>query len=129
MIFVSFRRRAVLAASAVFLAACSRIPRTSPIAPVVRFPSVLSQQVEVRRTAHGVPHIKADNLAAAGYAEAYVQSEDYGSRVALSLLRARGEMAKWFGHDSITPDFAAAPGYKRALETYPQLDQDTRDVY
>jgi acyl-homoserine-lactone acylase len=129
MILVTPRSRATLTACAVFLTACSRSPRTAPIAPVVRFPSVLAQQVEVRRTAHGVPHIKADNLAAAGYGEAYVQSEDYGARVALSLLRARGEMAKWFGHDSIALDFAAAPGYRRALETYAQLDQDTRDVY
>jgi acyl-homoserine-lactone acylase len=120
---------AALAAVAVLVAACSSGPRASPIAPVVRFPSVLARQVEVRRTTHGVPHIKADNLVAAGYAEAYVQSEDYGARVALSLLRARGEMAKWFGHDSIGFDFAAAPGYRRALETYAQLDQDTRDVY
>jgi acyl-homoserine-lactone acylase len=58
-----------------------------------------------------------------------VQSEDYGARVALSLLRARGEMAKWFGHDSIAGDFTATPGYRRALETYGQIDQDTRNVY
>ena len=126
------RGRATLAGSllvfAVF-AACSRALRTAGITPVVRSPSALARQVEVRRTAHGVPHIKADNLAAAGYAEAYVQSEDYGARVALSLLRARGEMAKWFGRDSITGDFAAVPGYRRAVESYGQVDQDTRDVY
>jgi Protein related to penicillin acylase len=77
-------------------AACSFIP-SLPFVVSAQTPSlsavVLAKQVEVRRTTHGVPHIKADNLAAAGYAEAYVQSEDYGPRVALSLLRARGEMA------------------------------------
>src|SRR5512138_2224783 len=61
----------------------------------------LAAQVEVRRTAHGVPHIKADNLEAAGYALAYVQLEDYGPRVALGLLRARGQMGLWFGRDSM----------------------------
>jgi acyl-homoserine-lactone acylase len=116
-------------AAAVSAAACSRGVLPAPITPVVRSAEVLARQVEVRRTAHGVPHIRADNLAAAGYAEGYVQSEDYGARVALSLLHARGEMGKWFGHDSIAGDFTAAPGYRRALETYGQIDQNTRDVY
>ena len=87
------------------------------------------RQVEVRRTAHGVPHIFARNLAAAGYAEAYVQSEDYGARVALSLLRARGEVARWYGHDSIAGDFTERPAYERALRVYSRVDRDTRDVY
>ena len=89
----------------------------------------LMRQVEVRRTTFGVPHIKAENLAAAGYAEAYVQSEDYGARVALSLLRARGEMARWFGRDSMSQDFNNHLAWARAVETYPLLDQATRDVY
>jgi acyl-homoserine-lactone acylase len=97
---------------------------TSPLSA-----SVLAKQVEVRRTTYGVPHIKADNLIAAGYAEAYVQSEDYGPRVALSLLRARGEMARWFGRDSINEDFINHPAYARAVQAYPLLDQATRDVY
>jgi acyl-homoserine-lactone acylase len=91
--------------------------------------ATLMRQVEVRRTTYGVPHIKAENLAAAGYAEAYVQSEDYGTRVALSLLRARGGMARWFGRDSINQDFVNSLAYARAVETYPLLDQATRDVY
>jgi len=91
--------------------------------------STLAQHVEVRRTTHGVPHIKADNLIAAGYAEAYVQSEDYGPRVALSLLRARGEMARWFGRDSINEDFINHQAYARAVQMYPLIDQPTRDVY
>jgi acyl-homoserine-lactone acylase len=91
--------------------------------------STLAQHVEVRRTTHGVPHIKADNLIAAGYAEAYVQSEDYGPRVALSLLRARGEMARWFGRDSINEDFINHQAYARAVQVYPLIDQPTRDIY
>jgi acyl-homoserine-lactone acylase len=85
--------------------------------------------VEVRRTTHGVPHIKADNLGAAEYALAYVQSEDYGARVPLDLLRARGEMGRWFGRDSMEHDFPARLAYNRAVETYPFIDRDTRDVY
>ena len=36
--------------------------------------SELWRQVEVIRTAHGVPHIRAENLRAAGYALAWVMS-------------------------------------------------------
>jgi acyl-homoserine-lactone acylase len=111
------------------ISACSTAVRSSAVTPVTRSALTLAQQVEVRRTKHGVPHIFAQNLAAAGYAEAYVQSEDYGARVALSLLHARGEVAKWYGHDSIAADFNAVPAYRRAVETYGLVDRDTRDVY
>ena len=89
----------------------------------------LSQQVEIRRTAYGVPHIQAQNLKAAAYALAYVQLEDHGPRVALGLLRGRGELARWFGRDSIESDFVAQRAYAIAVERYPDLDQATRDVY
>src|SRR5215216_2283530 len=71
----------------------------------------LSRQVEIRRTTYGIPHIRAENLRAANYALAYVQLEDYGSRVAMGLLRARGEMGRWFGRDSIDGDFGAQREY------------------
>ena len=89
----------------------------------------LARQVEVRRTTHGVPHIRAENLKAAYYALGYVQLEDYGSRVAMGLLRARGEMGKWFGRDSMETDFGAQRDYELAVENYPRLEQATRDAY
>jgi acyl-homoserine-lactone acylase len=99
-------------------------------APVAAPPAPdYAAQVEVRRTTHGVPHIKADNIAAAEYALAYVQAEDYGARVPLDLLRSRGEMGRWFGRDSMERDFPARLAYKRAIETYPFVGQDTRDAY
>jgi acyl-homoserine-lactone acylase len=89
----------------------------------------LAQRVEIRRTAYGVPHIKADDLEAAAYALAWVQLEDHGPRVAMGLLRARGEMGKWFGRDSMESDFRAQRSYAIAVAKYPALGQDTRDVY
>ena len=92
-------------------------------------PAALAQRVEIRRTTWGVPHIKADDLAAAAYALAYVQLEDYGARVAMGLLRGRGEMGLWFGRDSMGSDFAARPVYAIAVAKYATLDADTRAVY
>ncbi|MBI1809390.1 MAG: penicillin acylase family protein, partial [Gemmatimonadetes bacterium] len=89
----------------------------------------LWEQVEVVRTAHGVPHIRAENLKAAGYALAWLQLEDYGPRTALNVLRAGGEMGKVFGHDSIQSDFTYRRARARAVETYPLLEQATRDIY
>ena len=89
----------------------------------------LASQVEVLRTAHGVPHIRAANLKAAAYALAYVQLEDYGPRVAFALVRARGEMGKWFGRDSIEGDYPARLAHAEAVRHYALVDQDTRDMY
>src|SRR5688572_27128214 len=89
----------------------------------------LALRVEVRRTAFGVPHIKAEDLRAAAYALAYVQLEDHGPRVAIGLLRARGEMGRWFGRDSMESDYTAKHDYALAVERYAHIDQATRDVY
>jgi acyl-homoserine-lactone acylase len=89
----------------------------------------LWREVEIIRTAHGVPHIRAENLRAAGYALAWVQLEDYGPRTAMSVLRAHGGKGLVFGHDSINTDFTARRERDRAIATYHRLDQETRDIY
>ena len=89
----------------------------------------LATQVEIRRTEYGVPHIRAENLAAAAFGLAYVQLEDYGPSVAMGLLRARGEMGRWFGRDSMESDFGARLEYARAVETHHLLDAETRAIY
>src|SRR5687767_12360422 len=89
----------------------------------------LASQVEIRRTEYGVPHIRAENLAAAAYGLAYVQLEDYGAGVARGLLRARGEMGRWFGRDSMENDFDARLEHARAVETHHLLDPETRAIY
>ena len=53
----------------------------------------LARQVEVRRTTHGVPHIRAQNLVAANYALAYVQLKNQQLRVDILSARARGRLA------------------------------------
>ncbi len=122
------RSLATLATLAVVPVAATSSSRTPPRgAPGP--PPALASQVEVLRTAHGVPHIRAQNLEAAGYALGYVMSEDYGSRVALNLLRGRGESARWFGRDSLDGDFDNRLSYARAVAGWPTLDDDTRAVY
>lgn len=91
--------------------------------------SQLWRQVEIIRTSHGVPHIRAENLRAAGYALAWLQSEDYGPRTAMNALEARGQSALVDGYASVESDFLALPLRNRVIQTYHLLDQETRDVY
>jgi acyl-homoserine-lactone acylase len=89
----------------------------------------LWEQVEIRRTAYGVPHIRAENLRAAGYAMGFAQTEDHGARIVMGLVRARGELSLHFGRDSLEGDFAARAAQRRAAATWPLLERGTRDVY
>ena len=100
-------------------------------APVrTKVPAVdLWKQVEVIRTAHGVPHIRAENLRAGGYALAWVMSEDSGARTALRLVAARGELGRFEGRARVDADFENLRARARAIETYHLLDPETRDIY
>ena len=89
----------------------------------------IGQQVEIRRTEHGVPQILAANLRAAGFALAYVQLEDYGPRIIEGFQSARGRMALIDGVRRVDGDARARLRYARAVETFTLLKQDTRDVY
>ncbi|HYD51403.1 MAG TPA: penicillin acylase family protein [Gemmatimonadaceae bacterium] len=111
-----------------FLAVLTLLPASLPL----RLPAQgadPASRVEIVRTAFGVPHVRARDLEAAGFGLAYVQMEDHGARVAMGLLRARGEMGRWFGRDSMEGDFAARRTHATAVEKFHLLDQPTREVY
>ncbi len=83
----------------------------------------------IRRTEFGVPHIVASGFHGAGLGLGYTQAEDYGERVIMSLLRAKGWMGRTFGRDGIASDFSARLLHLRVEETYHLLDPDTRAMY
>ncbi len=60
-------------------------------------------KAEIRRTALGIPHIKADNWAGAGYGYGYAQAQDDLCTMANSFLTYRGERSKHFGGDAQIP--------------------------
>ncbi len=114
---------------ALALVTCVSVVWTASVGGQDGFDAALPRQVEVIRTAYGVPHIYADNLRALGYALGYLQVEDYAERVPLGLLRARGELALHEGRGALDSDFASRPSFARAVEIYPELHEDTRAVY
>jgi acyl-homoserine-lactone acylase len=89
----------------------------------------LAQQVEIRRTTWGVPHIQAANLQAAAFALAYVQLEDHGIGIIRGVEAARGRLALIEGAERIDMDARARQRHARAVETFGLLHEDTRDVY
>ncbi len=93
--------------------------------------AALVEQVEIRRTAYGVPHIKADTLEACAFGLGYCQAEDHLLNIMHSILRARGELAKNFGgEDNVKTDFwnRQYEVHARAVATYHRLDPDFRSM-
>lgn len=90
--------------------------------------SDLAKEVQIRRTQYGVPHILASSLKGVAFGLAYCEMEDYGERVIWPLIDARGELAKINGQQSVDRDFARQLAYQRTVATYPQLDQNTKDM-
>ncbi|QNK65903.1 penicillin acylase family protein [Variovorax sp. PAMC26660] len=68
----------------------------NPVSP----PAQDSYKAEIRRTAFGVPHIKADNFEGVGYGYGYAQAQDSLCTLADSFLTYRGERSRYFGADA-----------------------------
>jgi acyl-homoserine-lactone acylase len=115
-------RTAILAT--LLLAGCAT---TAP--PATTELTALAQQVEIRRTEYGVPHILAENLRAAAFALAYVQLEDHGLPIIGVMQAARGRTALTDGERRIDADARALLRHARAVATFDSLHADTRDVY
>lgn len=92
-------------------------------------PPELWREVEIVRTEHGVPHVRADHLRAAGYALGWLQCEDYGLVTPERLWSTRGQTARIKGRRAIEDDFDALRRRARAIETYHLLEPETRDLY
>ncbi|CAA2109165.1 penicillin acylase family protein [Variovorax paradoxus] len=60
-------------------------------------------KAEIRRTAMGVPHIKADDWAGAGYGLGYAQAQDNLCTMADGFLTFRGERSQFFGGEAQLP--------------------------
>jgi len=85
--------------------------------------------VEIRRTEFGVPHILAPDLRSGALALAWVQLEDHGADIIQGMHAARGRMALVEGEGRVDADARALQRHARAVEAFPLLQPDTRDVY
>lgn len=101
----------------------------SPVTTTAARSIELWREVEIIRTEHGVPHVRADNLRAAGYALGWLQCEDYGGVTPDRLWATRGQTARVKGRRALEDDFDALRRRARAIETYHLMNPETRDLY
>jgi acyl-homoserine-lactone acylase len=71
--------------------------------------------VVIRRTALGIPHIKADNWSSLGYGYGYAQAQDNLCTLADGFVTWRGERSRYFGA-SARPDTSATFGQPNNLD-------------
>lgn len=116
------KRTRLLFAGAVLLSAVAAFSQTLP-------GDDLLKRVEIVRTAYGVPHIRAKDLRAAGYALAWLQCEDYGASTPMSILRGSGRWAAVAGYERIESDFAMKRERAKTEKKYASLSRDVRDIY
>ena len=55
------------------------------------------EQVQIRRTQYGVPHITGESLEAAAFGFGYCQAEDHLLNIMRGILGTRGTLAETFG--------------------------------
>ncbi len=89
----------------------------------------IGNRVEIVRTEFGIPHIYAEDLEAMGFALAWVQSEDYGDRVAVGMMQRRGVLGRALGIEAVASDLVARETHARATETFPTLSEEVRSIY
>ena len=51
----------------------------------------------ITRTAHGIPHVVADDFGSLGFGHGYATAETNLCNFADTLITARGERSRWFG--------------------------------
>jgi acyl-homoserine-lactone acylase len=81
------------------LGACNSSDDDDPVAPPPA-PPAARINVELARTTHGVPHVRADDFRSLGYGLAYAYAQDNVCMFADGLLTVRGERSLFFGADA-----------------------------
>jgi len=66
-------------------------------------------EAEIRRTAGGIPHIKAEDFGSLGFGTGYAAAEDNLCLLAENILRYRGQLSRYFGpgenNENLNSDF------------------------
>ncbi|HET7867918.1 MAG TPA: penicillin acylase family protein [Burkholderiaceae bacterium] len=63
---------------------------------------------EIRRTAYGIPHIKAKDEAGLGYGAGYAEAQENACPLAEQFITLRGERSRYFGPDAHAGDDSLA---------------------
>jgi len=88
----------------------------------------LAQEVEIRRTSYGVPHILGESLESAAFGLAWVMMEDYREVVPRQLLTSNGRWATVSGRQVVEGDFAGRMAHDYAMEVFPGFPSDVQEI-
>ena len=86
----------------------------------------MEEDIVIRRTAFGVPHILANNLFGAAKGLAYAQMEDHGEAVVIPVIRAQGRLGLIEGMNAIDSDVFFSQSYEAARYQYDALSENTK---
>lgn len=76
---------------------------------------------DIRRTAYGIPHIRAADFASLGYGEGYAFARDDLCVMASTLVTLAGQRSRYFGPDTISDD-PLAPVPNLASDVYEKAE-------
>lgn len=88
----------------------------------------------IRRTAHGIPHIVADDLGSLAYGQGYSFARSHVCILADQILKVRSERARYLGagpgNTYVGSDFAylSLGLYERARQTFPQQPAEVQEI-
>lgn len=91
-------------------------------------------EATIRRTAHGVAHIAADDLGSLGFGQGYAFAEDHLCTLADQIVKVRGERSRWHGAGEEDANLNSDLAYRqldlvgRAEAALPDIDADARAV-
>lgn len=101
-------RLAIAAAGIALAASCAMNPGISPGTGLT---------AEIRRTAYGVPHIKARDYAGLGFGIGYASAEDNICEIAERIMTVNGERAKYLGRGANDSNLNSDLFHKRLIAT------------
>ena len=85
--------------SRVFAALAAVVVTATLLAPGAAAAAETRYDVTVRRTSHGIPHIKAEDYGSLGFGYGYALAEDNLCTIADSYVTVKAERSKYFGPD------------------------------
>ena len=91
-------------------------------------PGTLPQEVRIRRTTFGVPHVMGESLASMAFGLAWVMMEDYRERVPELILKSNGRWGLAVGREGLDGDSSGRMAHDLAVRTHDLLPADVRDI-
>lgn len=112
----SFLAFSILASTG--LAGCAGTSSTGPAAVAVASVATAPRlEAEIRRTAYGVPHVKAADYAGLGYGIGYAAAQDNVCELLERTLTVSGERARYLGPGADNANVVSDLYHKRLIQT------------